>query len=41
VASAKKEKIPAYAALKQAGAIKDNPIREFLGALHNEHMKPG
>jgi len=31
VASAKKEKIPAYAALKQAGAIKDDPLGEFLG----------
>lgn len=32
VASAKKEKIPAYEALKRAGAIKDDPLREFLGA---------
>ena len=31
VASAKKEKISAYEALKRAGAIQDDPIREFLG----------
>lgn len=31
VASAKKEKIPAYEALKRAGAIRDDPIKEFLG----------
>lgn len=33
VASAKKEKIPAYEALKRAGAIKDNPVEEFLGLM--------
>jgi len=31
VASAKKEKIPAYNALKREGAIRDEPLRDFVG----------